>query len=55
MGFRELLREYRRVLKTAKRPTWQEFKQSAVVVGLGMLAIGFLGLLINLLFQWVGL
>jgi len=54
MNFK-LIKEYRRVLKTAKRPSWQEFKQSAIVVGLGMLAIGFIGLLINLFFQWVGL
>lgn len=55
MKIKEKLSEYRRVLKTARRPSWQEFKQSAIVVGLGMLAIGFMGLIINLIFQWVGI
>ena len=55
MKIGELLREYRRVLKTAKRPSWEEFKQGVVMVGIGMLAIGFIGMLINLFFQWVGI
>ena len=55
MSIRKTLQEYRRVLKTARRPTWEEFKQSSFVVGLGMLAMGFLGLLITLIFQVMGL
>ena len=55
MGLGNLLREYIRVMKTAKRPSWSEFKQSSIIVGIGMLAIGFIGLLINLIFQWVGI
>ena len=45
------LKEYKRVLSTAKRPSNEEFKRSAWLVGIGMLAIGFMGLFINLFFQ----
>ncbi len=55
MGLGNAFREYIRVLKTAKRPSWSEFKQSAIIVGIGMLAMGFIGLLMNLIFQWVGI
>ena len=50
-----MLREYIRVLKTARRPTMQEFKQAAWIIGLGMLLIGFIGMLINLIFLKVGI
>jgi protein translocase SEC61 complex gamma subunit len=46
---------YRRVLRTARRPTRDEFKRSVWLVGLGMLVIGAMGLLINLAFKVVGL
>ena len=46
-----MFEDYRRVLKTAKRPTREEFKRSAWLVGIGMLVIGAMGLLINLFFQ----
>ena len=50
-----MLKDYKRVLKTAKRPTWDEFKRSSMLVGVGMLIIGSIGLVINLIFQLVGL
>lgn len=50
-----MFENYKRVLKTAKRPSFQEFKRSAWLVGLGMLLIGFMGLVINLAFQMVGI
>lgn len=49
------LKDYRRVLKIAKKPSFNDFKQSAVVVGLGMLAIGMMGMLFSMLFSWIGL
>jgi protein translocase SEC61 complex gamma subunit len=49
------LKDYRRVLKIARKPTWQEFRQSAIVVGLGMIAIGFMGMMFSLVFSWVGI
>ncbi|MBR9681529.1 MAG: protein translocase SEC61 complex subunit gamma [Candidatus Altiarchaeota archaeon] len=49
------LKDYKRVLKIARKPTWKEFKQSAIVVGLGMIAIGIMGMLFTLLFGWIGI
>ena len=49
------LKDYKRVLKIARKPTWQEFKQSAIVVGLGMIAIGLMGMVFSLLFGWIGI
>ena len=49
------LKDYKRVLKIAKKPSFKEFKQSAVIVGLGMLAIGLMGMLFSIIFSWIGL
>ena len=49
-----MLKNYRRVMKTAKRPSWEEFKQASKITGLAMLIIGFLGLMISMVFQWMG-
>ncbi len=48
-------KDYKRVIKIARKPTWQEFKQSAVVVGLGMIAIGLIGMLFSFVFSWIGI
>ena len=48
-----MFEDYKRVLKTAKRPSPEEFKRSAWLVGIGMLVIGLMGLLINLFFQFL--
>ena len=48
-----MFEDYKRVLKTAKRPTTDEFKRSAWLVGVGMFVIGLMGLLINLVFQFL--
>ena len=48
-----MFEDYRRVLRTAKRPSSEEFKRSAWLVGIGMLLIGLMGLLINLAFQFI--
>ena len=50
-----MFEDYKRVIATARRPTLDEFKQSAWMVGLGMLLIGFMGLVINLVFQVIGI
>ncbi|MBR9689568.1 MAG: protein translocase SEC61 complex subunit gamma [Candidatus Altiarchaeota archaeon] len=50
-----MFENYKRVIRTARRPTGEEFKRSAWLVGLGMLLIGFMGLIINLVFQAVGI
>ena len=50
-----MFENYKRVLRTARRPSWQEVKRSAWLVGLGMLLIGAMGLIINLMFQVIGI
>ncbi len=50
-----MFEDYRRVLKIARRPSWEEVKRSAWLVGLGMLLIGTMGLIVNLIFQVIGI
>jgi protein transport protein SEC61 subunit gamma-like protein len=38
--------DYLRVLKLAQTPTWDEFKQVAMIAGAGVLFVGVLGFLI---------
>lgn len=35
--------DYIRVLKLAKTPSWQEFKQVALVAGIGVALVGLIG------------
>ena len=44
-------KEYRRVLKITKKPTKDEFKTIVKISGLGILAIGFIGFLIQMIYQ----
>ncbi|MBI4020971.1 MAG: protein translocase SEC61 complex subunit gamma [Candidatus Aenigmarchaeota archaeon] len=50
MDIRGRLRDYRRVLQIARKPTKDEFTTSAKVTSVGLLIIGFIGFLIFLLF-----
>ncbi|MCX2818492.1 MAG: protein transport protein SEC61 subunit gamma-like protein [Methanobacteriota archaeon] len=38
--------DYLRVLKLARTPTWDEFKQVAMIAGAGVLLVGIVGFLI---------
>ncbi|MFP4174259.1 MAG: protein translocase SEC61 complex subunit gamma [Halobacteriales archaeon] len=38
--------DYLRVLKLARTPTWDEFKQVAMIAGAGVLFVGIIGFLI---------
>ncbi|MEF8778394.1 MAG: protein translocase SEC61 complex subunit gamma [Natronomonas sp.] len=40
------LTSYIRVLKLASTPTWDEFSKVAMVAGLGILLVGFIGFVI---------
>jgi protein transport protein SEC61 subunit gamma-like protein len=51
----EKLKDYLRVLKVAKRPTWKEYLQIAKLTGLGIILIGAIGLIITLIFTLLGL
>lgn len=49
MGFKDFLGESLRVLKLIKKPEKDEFVFVAKVAGAGMLLIGFIGFLVDLL------
>jgi len=46
---RATLKEYHRVLRVTKKPTSDEFKTIVKVSGLGMLAIGLIGFLLQMI------
>ena len=48
-GFGETLREYGRVLRITKKPSNEEFRTIVKVSGLGMILIGLLGFLIQMI------
>ncbi|MBW3012145.1 protein translocase SEC61 complex subunit gamma [Candidatus Woesearchaeota archaeon] len=48
---REKLNEYKRVLKVTKKPNKQEFLTIFKVSGIGILVIGAIGFLINMIYQ----
>ena len=50
---KRFLIECKRVLKVTKKPDNAEFKGIVKVSGLGILAIGLLGFLINLIVQFI--
>jgi protein transport protein SEC61 subunit gamma-like protein len=44
-------KEYKRVLRVTKKPTRTEFKTIIKISGLGILLIGFIGFLIQTIYQ----
>ena len=48
-AIRRLFIEYGRVLKVTKKPTTKEFKTIVKVTGLGIIAIGFVGFVIQMI------
>ncbi len=48
---KKTFKEYIRVLKITKKPTSEEFKTIVKVSGLGMILIGFIGFLLQMLWQ----
>ncbi|MDY6775396.1 MAG: protein translocase SEC61 complex subunit gamma [Halobacteria archaeon] len=47
------LNEYIRVLKLARTPTWQEFKQASYIAGGGIIFIGLVGFLIFVVMRFL--
>ena len=45
----------RRVLLIARKPSWEEFKNMAMVTGLGIVVIGIIGYFVHLLFNVIGI
>ncbi len=51
---KEKLREYLRVLRTARRPSKEEFEESLKVMLIGIFLIGLFGLIVHIIFQSIG-
>jgi len=52
---KERLENYRRVLAIARKPTMDEFKNTAKITGLGILVIGMIGFIIYIIsFLFIG-
>lgn len=49
------LSESKRILRLARKPTKQEYIVIAKITGAGMLIIGLLGMLISILFNFIGI
>ena len=49
LKIKHLLSEYGRVLRVTKKPTTEEFKTISKVSGLGILAIGLIGFILQLI------
>ena len=47
------LREYRRVIIVSKKPDTEELSKVSKIAGLGMLLIGFIGFILNVIFQLI--
>lgn len=49
----KFIQECLRVLKITKKPTKQEYMVVVKVAGLGLIVIGFVGFIVNLLMRFV--
>jgi len=49
--FKEFVKECRRVLRITKKPTKEEFKTIVKVSGLGMIIIGLIGFIVQMIKQ----
>ena len=63
-GFRRLGRgSWARILRMARKPTKQEFKQTSAICGIGLFILGFIGFVILVImdnaipgfFSWMGI
>ncbi len=53
MKLRELISESKRILRLARKPTKEEFTQMAKITGIGILFLGIVGFIIQLLFTLI--
>jgi protein transport protein SEC61 subunit gamma-like protein len=44
----------KRIFFVSKKPTWEEYKRMALIVALGIIAIGIIGYIIYLIFALTG-
>ena len=52
---KKFIEDSKRIFVVSKKPTMQEYKQMAIIIGVGIIFIGLLGFLIYLLFALTGL
>ena len=45
----------KRIFRVSRKPSKEEYKRMALIIGLGIVIIGIIGFLIQLFFQLVGL
>jgi len=51
MRLLKTLQEYKRIIKIARKPTKEEFERTLKITGLGVLLIGLVGFIIQVIFQ----
>ncbi|ALV62009.1 Preprotein translocase subunit SecE [Thermococcus sp. 2319x1] len=47
--FKNFISESKRVLLVTKKPSWKEYKLAAKITGIGIILIGFIGMLIHII------
>ena len=45
----------KRIFRVSRKPTKEEYKRMALIIGIGIIIIGVIGFLIQLFFELVGL
>ena len=51
----EFIEDSKRIFVVSKKPTWEEYKRMAIIIGLGIIAIGLMGFIIYFFFALSGL
>ncbi len=54
-ALKKFIEDSKRIFVVSKKPTMQEYKQMAIIIGMGIIFIGLLGFLIYLFFALSGL
>jgi len=54
-NIKEKLENYKRVLKIAKKPGWDEFRDTIRIVAIGFIVVGVIGFLLYSISVMVGL
>lgn len=51
----KFIEDSKRIFVVSKKPTWEEYKRMAIIIGLGIIAIGLIGFIIYFFFALSGL
>lgn len=51
----KFVEDSKRIFIVSKKPTWEEYKRMAIIIGLGIIAIGLMGFFIYWFFAVSGL